>query len=88
MITSAQYTIDGVAIKIVATAIGHRTAVLNNFGSHPLYVNGADTVTSSTGFYLDKASGPVNVKIAPDEELWAIAGAGTTTTVSVMLTDE
>lgn len=88
MITSAQYTVDGVAIKIVATAIGHRTAMIHNHGSHPVYLNGANTVSTTTGFYVDKECGIVSVKVSPDEELWAICAADQTVTVTVLLTDE
>lgn len=88
MITSSQYTIDGVAVKLVASAIGHRKVIVHNFGSHNVYMNGADTVTTSTGFVLDKAAGPITVVVAPDEELWGICLAGQTTTVAVLVTDE
>lgn len=88
MITSAKYTVDGVPIKIVASDIGHRVAMIHNQGSHPMYVNGANTVSEATGFYVDKACGIVYVNVAPDEELWALCAGGNTVIVTVLLTDE
>lgn len=88
MITSASYTVDGTPIKIVPSDIGHRVAMIHNIGSHPIYLNGANTVSAATGFYIDKACGVVPVKVAPDEELWALCAGGNTVTVTVLLTDE
>lgn len=88
MITSAQYTVDGTPIKILSTAIGHRTAVIHNIGSKAAFLSGSNTVSVSNGFYFDKAAGVVYVKVSPDEELWALAETGQTTTVTVLVTDE
>ena len=76
MITSAQYSIDGVAIKISAASQTPRHVYV-----HPksgiMYLNGSSAVTSSTGLEIDNQSGVLMVEMDSDDELWCISGAGT-----------
>jgi len=85
MITSAQYSIDGTAIKIAGTNQGYRDVHVHNIGNAAIYVNGASSVTTSTGFYIDKAAGPQVFHIGPQDELWCITGASAQT-VTVLIT--
>lgn len=48
------------------------------------YVGGNNTVTSSTGFLIDNAAGPITIQVPSNEVLWAIAASGTPT-VSVLV---
>ncbi len=76
MITSAQYSIDGVAIKISATSQTPRHVYVHP-KSGTLYLNGSSAVTSSTGLEIDNSSGVVFIQMDADDELWCIAGGGT-----------
>ena len=85
MITSAQYSVDGTAVKIASAGYGYRTVHVHNIGNAAIYLNGSSSVTTSTGFYVDKAAGPQVFLIAPQDEMWAIAG-GTAQIVTVIIT--
>ena len=85
MIASAQYSVDGTAVKIATSGQGYRTVHVHNIGNAAIYLNGASTVSTSTGFYVDKAAGPQVYLLAPQDEMWAIAG-GTAQTVTVLIT--
>lgn len=76
MMTSAQYEIDGVAIKISATSQTPRHVYIYA-KSGTLYLNGANTVTALTGLEIDKAAGIVKIEMDSDDELWCISGGGT-----------
>ena len=84
MITSAQYSIDGTAVRIATTGEGYRDVHVHNIGNGAVYLNGANTVTTANGFYVDKGAGPQVFHIAPQDEMWAIAG-GTAQTVTVLI---
>lgn len=85
MITSAQYSIDGTAVRIAAAANGYRQVHVHVIGNAAIYVNGTNNVTTTNGFYIDKNAGPQNFQVGPHEELWAIAG-GTPQAVTVLIT--
>lgn len=82
MIISAQYSIDGTAVKISATSQTPRHVYIHAL-SGTVYINGSSAVTSSTGLYVDSGSGVIKIEMDSDDELWAIAGGGTHT-VSVL----
>ena len=63
----------------------NRTVVLHAIGNSPIYLGGSD-VTTSTGFYLDKASGPVVLELPPAEKLYAVVTTGTQV-ISTLLPD-
>ena len=84
MIASAQYSIDGTAVKIASTNQGYRDVHVHVVGNGAVYLNGSNAVTTSTGFYLDKGAGPQVFHIGPQDELWGIAG-GTAQTVTVLI---
>lgn len=76
MMSSAQYSIDGVAIKISATSQTPRHVYVHAL-SGQLFLNGSNAVSSSTGLLLDSGSGVVMFQMDLDDELWAIANGGT-----------
>lgn len=78
MITSAQYSIDGTAVKISATSQTPRNVYIH-VTTGTVYLNGSSAVTVSTGMMLDKAAGPLMIQMDSDDELWAIGGAGSHT---------
>lgn len=82
MIQSAQYSIDGTAVKISAASQTPRHVYIHvTVGT--LYINGSNAVTVNTGLLLDKAAGVTLIQMDSDDELWAIGGLGTHT-VSVL----
>ena len=78
MITSAQYSVDGTAVKIVATNQGFRNVSIHPTTSGSIYIGPAG-VTTSTGFLIDNATGPYSLLVAPQDEIWATAASGTKT---------
>lgn len=82
MITSAQYSIDGTAVKISATSQTPRHVYIH-VESGSIAVNGSNAVTSTTGLIFDTNAGVVKIEMDSDDELWAIAIGGTHT-VSVL----
>lgn len=85
MITSAQYSVDGTAVKIASAGYGYRNVHVHNIGNAAIYLNGSSSVTTSTGFYVDKAAGPQVFMLAPQDEMWAI-GTGIPVSVTVIIT--
>lgn len=79
MIATAQYTIDGTAVKIVAKSEVPKIVAVHAVTNGNLFINGANTVTSSTGFLVDKQAGIFNVEIGAEDELWGITDSGTHT---------
>jgi hypothetical protein len=47
---------------------------------------GASNVTTSTGFYVDKAAGVMRIQLPPNETIYGIVSTGTQL-VSVLLPD-
>lgn len=78
MMQSAQYSIDGTAVKISATSQTPRNVYIHCV-SGTLYLNGSNAVTASTGMLIDKAAGIVSIQMDNDDELWAISSSGTHT---------
>ena len=87
MITSAQYAIDGTAVKIASVAIGHKTVHIAPIGNTPVYIGGTSAVTSSTGYALNKSLGEHDVFLGPGDELWAICANATTETVTILVAE-
>ena len=68
---------------IVPAWIGWREIMLHNIGNGIVYL-GSSAVTTSTGFYVDKASGVMRVQLPPNETIYGITSTGTET-MSVLL---
>lgn len=78
MMQSAQYAVDGTAVKISATSQTPRHVYIHAV-TGSLYLNGSSAVTASTGMLIDKAAGVVLIQMDSDDELWCISGTGTHT---------
>ena len=84
MITTAQFSVDGTAVKLVSTSQVPKMVTIHDVSNGNLFINGTNAVTSTTGLLVDKLTGPFTFEIGPNDEVWAIAGTGTHT-VSVMV---
>jgi len=80
MISTAQYSVGTTAVKLVDSSQVAKVIVIHNVGSGAVYINGTSAVSSTTGFYIDKAAGPLQIQIAAGDELWGIAASGSHTT--------
>jgi len=61
---------------VVPAWIGWREIMLHNIGNGIVYL-GASNVTTSTGFYVDKAAGVMRVQLPPNETIYGIVSTGT-----------
>jgi hypothetical protein len=68
---------------VVPAWIGWREIMLHAIGNGTIYL-GNSTVTTSNGFYLDKAAGVMRVQLPPNETIYGITSTGTET-MSVLL---
>jgi len=68
---------------VVPAWIGWREIMLHAIGNGTIYL-GASNVTTSTGFYVDKAAGVMRVQLPPNETIYGIVSTGTQA-VSVLL---
>lgn len=80
-----QHTVTTTATLLVDADSTNRTIVIHAIGNGTVYLGGSN-VTTSTGFYLDKAAGPVVMQLPPAEKLYGIVATGTDT-VSTLLPD-
>jgi len=86
MITSAQYAVTDTRTKIASSAVGHRTVHVAPVGNTAVYLGNA-TVTSTTGYILDKAAGQHDTILGPGDELYVVCASGQTETVTVLISD-
>ena len=63
---------------IVPAWIGWREIMLHNIGNGIIYL-GNSTVTTSTGFYVDKAAGVMRVQLPPNETIYGVTATGSET---------
>jgi hypothetical protein len=61
---------------VVPAWIGWREIMLHAIGNGIVYL-GASNVTTSTGFYVDKAAGVMRVQLPPNETIYGIVSTGT-----------
>lgn len=87
IISTAQHSIDGVAVKIVATNEVQRTVWLRSTSSNDFYIGPTSAVTTATGFLVDKAASYFTCKADANDEIWAIASSGTHTVSVLQVTD-
>ena len=79
IISTQQLAIDGVAVKMVGVTDAPKVVYIHCVVGGSLYINGSSSVTTSTGFLIDKAVGVFTVEIGADDEIWGITAAGTHT---------
>jgi hypothetical protein len=68
---------------VVPAWIGWREIMLHNIGNGIVYL-GNSTVTTSTGFYLDKSAGVIRVQLPPNETIYGITTTGTETLTALL----
>jgi len=61
---------------VVPAWIGWREIMLHAIGNGTIYLGGSN-VTTSTGFYVDKAAGVLRVQLPPNETIYGIVSTGT-----------
>jgi hypothetical protein len=61
---------------VVPAWIGWREIMLHAIGNGIVYL-GASNVTTSTGFYVDKAAGVMRIQLPPNETIYGIVSTGT-----------
>jgi hypothetical protein len=61
---------------VVPAWIGWREVMLHAIGNGIVYL-GASNVTTSTGFYVDKAAGVMRIQLPPNETIYGIVSTGT-----------
>jgi hypothetical protein len=83
IITTAQYTVGTTAVQIAASDGVNRQMSIHAIGNQAVYLGASSAVTTSTGFYIDKNAGPLQIEIDGNDELWAIS-ATSSQTVTVM----
>ena len=86
MINTSQYSVDGTAVNLVSTSHTPKNVSLHCTSGGAIYINGANTVTTSNGFYMDKAGGPITIEIGPNDEVWSVASTGTQTVTVMVIT--
>ena len=84
IVSTAQYSVDGVAVKLVAA--NEVARIVNIHCANDTYIGPTNAVTSSTGFLVDKAVGVFTVELDANDELWGIAGASTHTVYVMQVT--
>lgn len=80
-----QHTVGTTATLIIDADSTNRTIVLHAIGNGVIYLGGSN-VTTSQGFYLDKAAGPVVLELPPAEKLYGIVSSGSDI-ISTLLPD-
>lgn len=84
MITTNQYTVGTTAVKIVPKHEGYRMVSIHQ-DAGTIYLGGTSAVTTSTGFMLDNAAGPLTIQVGPLDEVWAIASTSHTVTALISI---
>lgn len=80
---ATEVTVTTSPTLVVPAWIGWREIMLHNIGNGIVYLGGP-TVTTSTGFYVDKAAGVIRIQLPPNETIYGITSTGTET-ISVLL---
>ena len=80
-----QHTVGTTPTLIIDSDSTNRTIVLHAIGNGVIYLGGAN-VTTSQGFYLDKATGAIVLELPPAEKLYGIVSSGTDI-ISTLLPD-
>jgi len=80
---STQTSVTTTATLLVASSTVNRNIVIHSASTTDVYL-GASTVSTSTGFLLEKNDGPLTVTVPAGETLHGIVSTGTET-VTVLL---
>jgi hypothetical protein len=80
---SSTVSVTTTATLVVPAWIGWREVMLHNIGNGIVYL-GSSAVTTSTGFYVDKAAGVIRVQLPPNETIYGITSTGTETVTALL----
>ena len=81
---SRVFTVNTTAVEIVSVEPTNRTALIHVVGNNIVYLGGSD-VTTTDGYITEKNGVPVMVPIPAGEALYAVAAAGASESVRVLL---
>ena len=83
ILSTAQYSVDGTPIKIVAANEVPRNVWINCTTNENFYIGPNNTVSTTTGFFVSKSAADLQIELDANDEVWAVVGSGTHT-ISVM----
>ena len=83
IIGTAQYSVDGTPVKIVATNEVGRVVYINCKTNEDIYIGPSNTVSTTTGLFHAKSAPTLQVQIDANDEIWCVCATGTHT-ISVM----
>ena len=80
---SSAVSVTTTATLVVPAWTGWREIMLHVIGNGIVYL-GSSTVTTSTGFYVDKAAGVLRIQLPPNETIYGITSTGTETVTALL----
>lgn len=83
ILSTAQYSVDGTPIKIVAANEVGRHVYVNCTTNSDFYIGPTNSVSSTTGFFVAKTAADLMIQMDANDELWAVTPSGTHT-ISVL----
>ena len=86
IVTTAQYTVNTTAVKVIATNDVGRQVNIHCIGNDAVYLGPTSAVTISTGFHLDKNAAVFQIELDANDELWAISATGSQTVTTMQIT--
>jgi hypothetical protein len=75
-VIGSQTTVTTSPTLLVDSDSIHRNIVVHAVGNGIVYL-GSSAVTSSTGFYVDKAAGVIPITLPSNEKLYGVTASGT-----------
>ena len=83
-LTSNQYSVTSTPTLLVdQSPSGVRVTLHNLDQGNPVYINGASSVSTVTGFRID-AKQIVQFDLNPSEQLWGVTSPNTSSTVAII----
>jgi len=83
IVSTAQYTVDGTPVKIVATNEVPRNVWINCSSNENFYIGPTNAVSTTTGFFVAKTAADLQIELDANDEIWAVMATGTHT-ITVM----
>jgi hypothetical protein len=79
IVSTAQYTVDGTPVKIVATNEVARNVWINCSSNENFYIGPTNAVSTTTGFFVAKTAADLQIELDANDEIWAVTASGTHT---------
>jgi len=83
IVSTAQYSVDGTPVKIVAANEVPRNVWINCTTNENFYIGPTNSVSTTTGFFVAKTAADLQIQLDANDELWAVTASGTHT-ISVL----